>query len=384
VRTIEVGISQDSPQPPFVLAGHASSAAGDTLAIVNRKGTIDFYSLRERRLVRQIVTGKLALSPSLSRDGRTLVVEDEAGKIHVCDTASGQIVYSLPAAAVAAAVSGDGRRLAYISFPGTAIPSVEVCNLEPTPTFTKLATDVSLPSWVAISADGSLVAVADYDVAAIYDVATRECRGRVVLGDASRPSWSGALAGQWRSAGMSQFSLSPDGQTLASFDGGQVLLWGMRSGQVRAAIFNWTPSIQISLFTLGFAAWSAIWGAVSRRHDPTRATTFRAPVEVRLCWGLFLIGGLAALAVSIGVILASGPLAWPSTYYALFFGIAAISRGAARQTYGLGVIAAMQMLNLVACDPVNFLLGVLAYQLLRRPHVQQFLRHANHAIAAVR
>jgi hypothetical protein len=89
-----------------------------------------------------------------------------------------------------------------------------------------------------------------------------------------------------------------------------------------------------------------------------------------------LIGGLVALAAPIAVLLTFGPLTWPTIYLSLVTGIAATSRGAARDPRGLSRIATLQLLNIAACDPVNFLLGTLAHSLLRRTHVQQFLHHS--------
>jgi hypothetical protein len=58
-------------------------------------------------------------------------------------------------------------------------------------------------------------------------------------------------------------------------------------------------------------------------------------------------------------------------------GLVLIAGAASRRTSNLPQVAFLQMFNLLACDPVNFLLGMLAQSLLLRPHVQQFLALAN-------
>jgi hypothetical protein len=58
-------------------------------------------------------------------------------------------------------------------------------------------------------------------------------------------------------------------------------------------------------------------------------------------------------------------------------GVAAIARGAARDTLGLQKISKMQMGNVLACDLINVILGAIEALLLRRPHVQQYLLAVN-------
>jgi len=89
------------------------------------------------------------------------------------------------------------------------------------------------------------------------------------------------------------------------------------------------------------------------------------------------LGGCAALAVPISLMFLWGPLFFPTIYFGLFAGVRAVSSGAARETLGLKSVASLQAANLIACDPINLLLGSMELHFLNRPHVQHYLLQAN-------
>jgi hypothetical protein len=86
-------------------------------------------------------------------------------------------------------------------------------------------------------------------------------------------------------------------------------------------------------------------------------------------------GGLVAVAIPVALLVIQGPLLWPGIYYALGVGLVLMVAAAARRTTELGRLPFLQMTNLLACDWVNFVLGVICHGLLRRPHVQGYLVH---------
>lgn len=102
----------------------------------------------------------------------------------------------------------------------------------------------------------------------------------------------------------------------------------------------------------------------------------KAPTELKICWGMMIIGGFIALVFPISVLFFTGPVVWPALYYSLFVGVAAIASGAARETLGLQKTATLQTINIIACDPVNLLLGLLAKQLLKRARAREYLLQA--------
>jgi hypothetical protein len=108
-----------------------------------------------------------------------------------------------------------------------------------------------------------------------------------------------------------------------------------------------------------------------------RRTTGSPPAELRNCWGLMVAGGLIAILIPISMLFLIGPIIYPMVYYSLFVGVMAIVRGAARDTLGLRKLAKMQMGNILLCDAINVILGVIEWLLLRRPHVQQYLLEVN-------
>ena len=98
-------------------------------------------------------------------------------------------------------------------------------------------------------------------------------------------------------------------------------------------------------------------------------------MELKLVWGLMFAGGLVAVAFPVALLVIQGPLLWPGIYYALGVGLILMVAAAARRTNELGRLPILQMTNLLACDWVNFVLGVICHGLLRRPHVQGYLVH---------
>jgi WD40 repeat protein len=358
-------------------AGLLYAAAGDTVAIVEwPAGKLACYSLASGQLVHKIDVGTPTGSIYLTRDGRTLVAPDANGTIYVCDTSSGTLIYKQPATAESftPAMSENRRWLAFIDRNQNY---VRVHDLH-----SNTSADV-LPglnaTWLAFTADGSRLAMASEKAAEVREEATGRRVGRVVFDrEVSSPDWW-PWTPTWRSyVGDSHFSITPDGQTLATFDGSSVHLWDTASGKRRTTLTNHARTLQAVMFTGLFVAWSAAWGIVSRRQWQRACArpASPAPIEVKLCWGLMMIGGLVALAAPIAVLLFFGPLVWPMVYLSLFTGICAMARGAARDPRGLVGITSLQMMNIVACDPVNFVLGTLARDLLNRPHVRQFLHQA--------
>jgi hypothetical protein len=101
------------------------------------------------------------------------------------------------------------------------------------------------------------------------------------------------------------------------------------------------------------------------------------PGELKICWGLMLVSGLNALLIPIALIFFVGPVIYPFVYYSLFVGIATIVSAVARETRRMGLVAKLQMMNAMACDPINFFAGSIEQMLLRRPHVQRYLLDVN-------
>lgn len=67
----------------------------------------------------------------------------------------------------------------------------------------------------------------------------------------------------------------------------------------------------------------------------------------------------------------------PTLYLSLLVGVSAIARGAACDTIGLNQVSCLQVLNLVACDPINFILALLEFDLIRSASAQEYLRAVN-------
>jgi|GEM_PF-6801731 FOG: WD40 repeat len=386
VHTVDVVTGKSERCFSFPATGYVGiyTAAADTLAVFNwPRSTVSCYSLRQGRFLRELNGLNLlpAFCSSLAPDGGRLVMPDQQGTIQICDLNTGEMApYPSATGAFAAAVSSSGQRLAFLDSPGTALGrELHIADLQSPQACHNVDVGLLQLNWVTFNSDASQVAVAGYDGAELYDVASGQRLGRIVFGDLDKVTWN-TLHGRWPSTGGYQFSLSPDGRTLASFDGGDVLLWDTISCRLRQRITSHSRVPQTLIFTLGFVGWSIAWGLVARRQRPV-TTQFKPPVELALIWGLMFVGGIAAMAVPVALLVMVGPWLWLGVYYALAMGLVLMVSGASRTTASLQRVAYFQTASLVACDPVNFVLGLIVQSLMRRPHVAQYLSQTSAASA---
>jgi hypothetical protein len=118
-------------------------------------------------------------------------------------------------------------------------------------------------------------------------------------------------------------------------------------------------------------------GAVSAGSGAAPATPPATPQELKFCWGMMIVAGLVALIIPISLLFVTGPTIYPMACYSLVVGVAALARGAARDTLGLARIASLQMFNIMACDPVSAVAGAIMQAIVRRPHVREYLLTVN-------
>ncbi|MEX2173412.1 MAG: hypothetical protein WD872_03565 [Pirellulaceae bacterium] len=272
VRTVDLRTSAVTSRFSFVATNYVGvyEAAGDTVAIADWSGAkIECYSLADRQLVCQISNVYPYLDTALTPDGRTLLWRDANASLMISDTASGQTVQTIPAVNVtAAAIDPAATRVAMVggqlTRQGNAI--VELYDLQRGQTVQEIATDLPAPHWTTFTADGRRLAVADWQAVELYDLATRRRLGRVLLDEPSQTTFFSLVMQGPNGAGFGQPALSPDGRTLATIDGSRIRCWNMQIGKLRAAVGGQQRGLQIAIFTIGFAIWSAAWGIVSRRQ----------------------------------------------------------------------------------------------------------------------
>jgi hypothetical protein len=138
----------------------------------------------------------------------------------------------------------------------------------------------------------------------------------------------------------------------------------------------------------GFAAWGVAWGIVRKRgreslakigapgtkdHPRQRLPTPSPPLALTACWGLMIVGGLVALGIPIALMFTIGPLLFPTIYFSLFVGLAAIARGAARDSMNLKRTASLQLANMIALDLANVVFAAMEFALLRTDRVKAYL-----------
>lgn len=385
-------------------------AAGGRVAVLHpTTGTIRVYDVASRNLLSECQIGTYAWGLSMSDNGKSLVVLDQLGGATVFETETSHPRFRMPPSELVVAVHDGNQSLAYASPETIGIARTDL----PSSTSRQLSQlRIDFPTWLDFSEDGSRLVVADPQRAVILHAATLNEIGRLEF--PHEPQLLPFQPIRARSTqGPSDFDLSPDGQLLATFQGDRVLVWDATSSKLRHMIRDSSLTVQVGLFTLLFASWSAAWGIVVRRNAERErqaaesgrllsisalgsgATTLdrfstatlppsNPPIEIELSWGLMVIGGLVAMALPIYFFVHAGPLQWPMMYVSLFTGIAATGKGAGRQTTGLLWVTRGQLLNLLACDPINFVLGTLAFALLKRPHVRQYLALVNDLARSLR
>jgi WD40 repeat protein len=373
-------------------------SAGDTIVLVDwSENAAKFYSVRQQKIVRQYKLASRDRGVALSPDGWTLATWNRKGQpVRISIESGDAAALELDDKCTSTAFSGDNRWFAS-SVPDTDVHSswIHVGSLNDEPGFSLRGVKV-VPQWIAFSRDGLRLVVADPYAAETFDLSTRQRIGTVRFA-AYGPNRYLSLnhPEHRRSVGdLSHFDISPRADTLVSFSGQSVLLWDTATGDLKTVLRDNSQRTQTTILIVLFSVWSAMWGIVAKRsarrernangHDQREtkevsvsSAITNAPSELKLSWGLMVIGGLIALAWPIALFVSSGPLQWPMMYVSLFTGMAAMAKGAGRQTTGLLWMTKAQQANMFACDWINFVLGTLEFALLNRQHVQQYLALAN-------
>jgi hypothetical protein len=148
----------------------------------------------------------------------------------------------------------------------------------------------------------------------------------------------------------------------------------------------------MAAFIASFAVWAVVWGIVRKRGRESlakngsrelqdsprqRLPTPSAPLAMKVCWGVMVIGGMVALGIPIVLMFTLGPLLFPTIYFSLFVGLAAIARGAARDSVDLRRTAELQLANMVALDPANVVFAAMELALLNSRSVREYLTAEN-------
>ncbi|GIW79642.1 MAG: hypothetical protein KatS3mg105_1449 [Gemmatales bacterium] len=113
-------------------------------------------------------------------------------------------------------------------------------------------------------------------------------------------------------------------------------------------------------------------------HQPLRHPS--KPSKVQAIGGMMLAGGIVAILASMAFMATCSCLLWPGTYYSLVLGILAVVRASSllseeayQQSPPTG-IAVMQIINIINCDLVNLILGILSLTFLNDPECQRYFR----------
>lgn len=107
-----------------------------------------------------------------------------------------------------------------------------------------------------------------------------------------------------------------------------------------------------------------------------------APAKVQTVRILMAIGGGVALLVAMTWAATCVGLAWPGTYYSAVLGFLAVFRAASLRPPSPRGICAMQIINIVALDPVNVVLGIVQLILLSDPECEAYFNRPQAAANA--
>jgi hypothetical protein len=315
VRKMDIAESEidESPVLPFPNYTPSFAFTGNTLVVSNwSSGAVEFHDVQAKAPPRSV---KLPGSPwflAMSDDGKTLAATDQNGGIYVIDVATGITTSTIAGKTVATALDIGGNRVALANWTGNP-PSValEIHDLTGAARPQVVPTELNVVIWVALSADGSKLAAGGYDAVEYFDANSGKRLARLDFNGGDTGSDFG-LFPTFSMFSAYNMALSPDGKTLASFRGGQITLRDLPSGMVRHSLAGGWRSLQILIFTLGFAAWAAAWGIVSRRERLKRPAQplFSQPVPGRPVHQLpdlkkqFLgaLAWLAIVAVIVGIL----------------------------------------------------------------------------------
>jgi hypothetical protein len=252
------------------------SHGGDRLAITDwNTGNLVIYNLSTGRPERTIAMQGSFWATAMSTDGRMLAMCDQASTVQVLDVESGQVGKLPLAGQMAVAISPDGNWVAAPVVPTqSAHQAITAVDLR-TGKLQVVQARLTYAGWLSFSRDGSRLAAGDYYAIEVFDIAGGKRLSRIAL---DQPRLASAFPLTSINTGHDHFALSPDGQTLATFRGGQVLLLGATTGQLRHAITGGSRLVQIAIFTLGFALWAGAWGIVSKR-ERAKLSSRRIPAE---------------------------------------------------------------------------------------------------------
>jgi hypothetical protein len=137
---------------------------------------------------------------------------------------------------------------------------------------------------------------------------------------------------------------------------------------VIAAVVEPTPPLRAEILDT-----RDVTAASSDRSHLNQPASGNAPLAttLRLCWGSAFLGGVAAILFSLAINLQTGAWWLFTTYFGVGVGVLAIVYAAGRRTKRFKLVAGLQIANIINCDPVNFILGIVELVLLSsRPNAR--------------
>jgi len=359
-----------------------AAASGNKLYLADpQTNVVRLYLLPECEVVRDFTVGTQPVrSVTAALNGNTVVVTDAAGTVHILDANDADELRTLPNSRWwSACLSPEGNFLATVEVQPLPEFRLTILNIAGDK-LDSLDTNLHNIPWLAISNNGrSLVAAGDLGILNRYELETKKLSGQ---------TFSAVDAGL--APANYEHAISPDGLTAATSGNGDIIFREFSCGTVLARIDAHSWLLPATMFLCGLSVWAGIWGIVQKRDRESLVkrdvqstesdgckSTATAPLVIKICWGLMIVGGLVALGIPIVLMFKLGPLLFPTVYFSLFVGLSAIARGAARDTANLRRTAGLQLANMIALDPANVVFAAMEFALLRTRSVREYLGAEN-------
>ncbi|HEY2411852.1 MAG TPA: hypothetical protein VGI40_06405, partial [Pirellulaceae bacterium] len=236
------------------------------------------------------------------------------------------------------------------------------------------------------SHDGSRLIAMGFDIGC-FDVSTKALRRRISYDElvTAHRDWPSDFPNPI----ARQSAVSPDGKMLVTSKEARLVFWDLEAEKVWQVLRGNSRLIPMITFICGFAVWAAAWGIIGKRSRQSLAINENqtigdsgreslsprsVPLALKLCRCLIMVGGLVALSIPIVLMFAYGPWLFPTLYFSLFVGLTAITLGASPDYLNFKRTAVLQLVNILALDPVNVVLAALEFALLRSRSVKDYLQ----------
>lgn len=278
--------------------GDAANAERIVLADTGTS-TVAAYSLQTGRLERKWTLPSMPWKVDMSADGNVVAICGVERQVHIMSFDDDAPPRKLEGTAPLA-LSHDGRIIVTTSpdRPG----SVFIHEASALDSPLEVPFDLMRIGAMTMTGDDARLVISDGTNVEYYDVAAKTRLRRIEIND---PAPGDSIASV----------LSPAGDWLANTRGSDIVLYDLAHGNERHLLGGDLRLLEILIFTLGFAAWSIVWGIVAKRARlkqpvtavaalPALAPAAARPVPSMIAWKWQLPWAVTTICLSLCLIAA--------------------------------------------------------------------------------